>query len=252
MKANGLRVWFVGVLLVGSSILTADTAEAALTTNSWNDGSSKWELGANWSAGVPSLANAIDFVSGGFPVGARTITIDPDTVFSNVINGCMTISNLTVSGTALAPNSVFINNVNVPAGNTTMTILNSLTISSHGAVSITNSVLKVAFLGGSLSDDGFMQLNTGTIIVTNGLLSIGRNGSGTFIMSDGTVLASDVAVADQASSQGSFTIAGGTNKFQFFSMGGLANAIADAIGVRITDLPITPEKIVKALKERKS
>ena len=36
------------------------------------------------------------------------------------------------------------------------------------------------------------------------------------------------------------------------SMGGLANAIADAIGVRIKDLPITPEKIVKALKGSKS
>jgi 4-hydroxybenzoyl-CoA reductase alpha subunit len=32
------------------------------------------------------------------------------------------------------------------------------------------------------------------------------------------------------------------------SMGGLANAIADAIGVRFKDLPITPEKIVKALR----
>jgi len=32
--------------------------------------------------------------------------------------------------------------------------------------------------------------------------------------------------------------------------GALANAISDAIGVRITSLPITPEKIVKALKEK--
>jgi hypothetical protein len=29
----------------------------------------------------------------------------------------------------------------------------------------------------------------------------------------------------------------------------VANAIFDAIGVRITDLPITGEKIIKALKE---
>jgi CO/xanthine dehydrogenase Mo-binding subunit len=28
----------------------------------------------------------------------------------------------------------------------------------------------------------------------------------------------------------------------------IANAIADATGVRVTKLPITPEKIVKALK----
>jgi xanthine dehydrogenase molybdenum-binding subunit len=30
----------------------------------------------------------------------------------------------------------------------------------------------------------------------------------------------------------------------------VANAVYDAIGVRIRDLPITPEKILKALKEK--
>ena len=35
------------------------------------------------------------------------------------------------------------------------------------------------------------------------------------------------------------------------SMGGLANAIADAIGVRLKDLPLTPEKILKALREKR-
>jgi len=33
--------------------------------------------------------------------------------------------------------------------------------------------------------------------------------------------------------------------------GAIANAIYDAIGVRIHDLPITPEKIVAALKLKK-
>ena len=32
----------------------------------------------------------------------------------------------------------------------------------------------------------------------------------------------------------------------------IANAVADAIGVRIPDLPITPEKVVNALRERAS
>jgi len=35
-------------------------------------------------------------------------------------------------------------------------------------------------------------------------------------------------------------------------LGAIANAIADAIGVRIFDLPITPEKILNALKNKKS
>ena len=32
----------------------------------------------------------------------------------------------------------------------------------------------------------------------------------------------------------------------------IANAVADAIGVRITDLPITPEKVLAALEAQKS
>ncbi len=32
-------------------------------------------------------------------------------------------------------------------------------------------------------------------------------------------------------------------------MGALANAIADATGVRVKELPITPEKILKGIKE---
>jgi CO/xanthine dehydrogenase Mo-binding subunit len=34
--------------------------------------------------------------------------------------------------------------------------------------------------------------------------------------------------------------------------GSIANAIYDAVGVRITELPITPEKILKAIKEKKA
>jgi CO/xanthine dehydrogenase Mo-binding subunit len=32
----------------------------------------------------------------------------------------------------------------------------------------------------------------------------------------------------------------------------IANAIADAVGVRIYDLPITPERVLRALTEKKS
>lgn len=34
------------------------------------------------------------------------------------------------------------------------------------------------------------------------------------------------------------------------TLAAIANGIYDAVGVRIKDLPITPEKILKALKER--
>ncbi len=33
-------------------------------------------------------------------------------------------------------------------------------------------------------------------------------------------------------------------------LGAIANAVADAIGVRIFELPITPEKVLKAIKEK--
>jgi len=36
----------------------------------------------------------------------------------------------------------------------------------------------------------------------------------------------------------------------FATIPALANAIYDAIGVRITSLPITPEKILRALREK--
>ena len=34
-------------------------------------------------------------------------------------------------------------------------------------------------------------------------------------------------------------------------LGSIANAIFDAIGVRMTDLPITPQKILKALEKQR-
>jgi xanthine dehydrogenase molybdenum-binding subunit len=32
----------------------------------------------------------------------------------------------------------------------------------------------------------------------------------------------------------------------------IANAVYDAVGVRIRDLPLTPEKVLKALKEKRA
>ena len=35
------------------------------------------------------------------------------------------------------------------------------------------------------------------------------------------------------------------------ALGSIANAIYDAVGVRMTELPITPQKILKALEEQR-
>ena len=34
-------------------------------------------------------------------------------------------------------------------------------------------------------------------------------------------------------------------------LGSIANAIYDAIGVRMTELPITPERVLRAIKEKR-
>ena len=41
-----------------------------------------------------------------------------------------------------------------------------------------------------------------------------------------------------------------TNGFQVIYIFAIANAVEDAIGVRIKELPITPDKIIKALSAR--
>lgn len=50
---------------------------------------------------------------------------------------------------------------------------------------------------------------------------------------------------------GAFGAKSGGEIFSLLGTVTIANAVADAIGVRITDIPLTPEKILQALKEKK-
>jgi len=50
---------------------------------------------------------------------------------------------------------------------------------------------------------------------------------------------------------GPYGAKGGTSFFGMGAFSAIANAVYDAVGVRIKDLPITPEKILKALKEKR-
>lgn len=203
-------------ILVFGLLVTAGSAHAALTTNSWNDGSSKWELGANWSAGVPSPANAINYVTGGgIPIGPRTITIDVATVNSNVGNNCLTISNLVIGGTLIAPDTLFLNNANNTPGNIGLTILNTMTLSSHGFLSITNSRLA---LDTALYNDSFITLNTGSVTCTNTLAVIGNNGGGTLNVQDGAWTATGVTftyLGLNPGASGTLNLSGGTASFSF-------------------------------------
>ena len=207
MKTNSYRLGLIGGLLACGIVLTGQTAQAVLTTNSWLLFSGKWENGANWSAGVPASSNAVNVISNGL---SGTATIDTATVTQHVINGCMTISNLVVGGLG---RTLFLNNANNTPGNIGLTILNTFTITSGGTLLITNSDMKVALVGGALSDDGSALLNTGTIIVTNGALYVGKAGVGSFAVSNGTLLAADVHVANDPGSVGTLTIGGGASTF---------------------------------------
>jgi len=49
---------------------------------------------------------------------------------------------------------------------------------------------------------------------------------------------------------GPFGAKGGGESVSSSGLAALANAVADAIGVRIPDLPLTPQKILNAIKEK--
>jgi hypothetical protein len=203
-----LKLWFIGTLAASNWL----AASAALTTNSWNDGSSKWELGSNWDHGVPSLTHSLTLVTGGIPIGGKVITIDVVTVSSNLINNCLTVSNLTVGGNAQSPHTLFLNNSSDSPGTIGLTVNNTLTISSFGALSITNSYLYTSQRpsGPGVFNDGFVLLNTGTLITSPGTLTIGHNGAGRMTVQDGLWTAAGIAVGNSPGSQGTLTISGGS------------------------------------------
>jgi hypothetical protein len=216
---SGFLTTIIAVLLVTAF---SPAARAALTTNSWTDGSSKWETGGNWSLGVPPSTNgqsAIVITN----AGGNVVTVDAATVLSNAINGCLTISNLTVSANTLQ----MTNAGTAPP----LRVLNSFIITSGGSVSITNSVLGVGSgSGGLFRIDGTVTLQDGSILATNSGINpvntlIGDSGIGGMTVSNGTWLARDVIVGLLAGSSGTLRIAGGTNQiFEFLSVGGNANA----------------------------
>jgi autotransporter-associated beta strand protein len=108
-----------------------------LSTNSWIAGNGTWETGTNWSSGAaPSLADSADLITN---AGNNTVTIDASTVLSNAIIGCLTISNLSIAGTANSTNTLFLNN----AGTTTpLQVLGTvLTLETNGAVVVNNSAV---------------------------------------------------------------------------------------------------------------
>jgi hypothetical protein len=143
MKAKMVRLSLIGALLAWHWFLFPDPSSAQIT-NTWQAlGGGKWESGANWDHGVPSINFAQHRLTTVAALNSVAI-IDSATVLSHVMNGCLTISNLTIQGGGrpIFPTStLLLSNANYTPGNIGLTILKSLNINAGGSVAITNSRL---------------------------------------------------------------------------------------------------------------
>jgi hypothetical protein len=197
------------IFLLVSLIVTPSAVTLAQTTNSWIDGSGKWETGTNWSqATAPSISDAAEFITN---ATSKTVTIDGLTSAGSPAT--MTISNLTISSLATS-NTLLLNK----AGTITpLRVLNNLAINSGGVLVITNSALLVNGLaGGGIGDDGAVSLNSGSLLITNAATVVGVVGQGSFINRGGTWLALDVFVGDFPGARGMVVFAAGTNTLSGF------------------------------------
>jgi hypothetical protein len=181
------------LILVGAAFVS--TANAVLTTNSWSDnsrGSFKWETASEWSLHVPtSTAQSCVLITNnisGFGIPPRIVTIDATTVLSNAINGCMIISNLTMSiPSAINRTELFLNNT----GDSPLYVLGAMSISNQCILLITNSILsfpETDLAPYPLGVDGTVLLESGTIDADgSGSYSevVGINSSGTLTVAGG-------------------------------------------------------------------
>jgi len=201
-----VRFAVVGMILIVLLGVHPDTR--AESTNSWIAlGGGKWETNSNWSLGTPSINNGIVVVSSP-PSLASTIIIDGLTAGS--FPGSMTISNLLVErGGGLMHPSTRLSLTN--AGTVTpLSILDTLTITSGGTVSITNSALLVRGLVYGVYDDGFLELDSGMLTCTNAYVYVGYTGFGQMTVNNGLCQGGYVSVGELTGASGTLTVAGGT------------------------------------------
>jgi filamentous hemagglutinin len=173
--------------------------------NSWiNVSSGKWEIAGNWSAGVaPSITDLADVIAN---ASNKTVTIDATTALSNTVNGCMIISNLTVSAPLGATNMLFLNNAGTA---TPLSILDALTIGTNGTVVVGNQSVVQAFsnlLVGVGGGTGALTITpSGTVTVTNASANaVLEVRSGTLSLDGGTVTVNQLVLTNGANSQFAF------------------------------------------------
>ena len=208
MKTIIRRFFLLGLLVVTANALTHPASAAPI--NSWSStADGKWEIGSNWSTGAPPNSAEAILITNTAPAMAffaKTVTIDSNT--SGSFPSTMTVSNLTISGPGLVHNTLALVNAGsiIP-----FRMLDTLSISSGGIVTVTNSVLQMDGINSNFApDDGAVVLNTGTINTTNVFSAIGYVAKGFFTVLDGTWLADGVVIGYNPGSGGTLTISGGT------------------------------------------
>ena len=223
-------------LLVVVAALAIPSARGALTTNGWtNSNGDKWETATNWSSGTPSLANADLGITNGFTplVLSKTITIDATTASSSP--GSMTISNLNISAPKVTiglqqhqgHNELLIQDTAL----TPFRILNTLSLSNGGVISVSNSTVRLDGTGVIvvLYNDGSINLSTGTLVWSNKIAELGVNGQGTITISDGIVLSGASEIGENPGAAGTINLAGGTNVSDGYMLVGYANGATGTV-----------------------
>ncbi|HUJ08456.1 MAG TPA: hypothetical protein VL171_00375 [Verrucomicrobiae bacterium] len=223
-------------LLVTIAAFAVPLARGALTTNEWTSSyGDKWEAATNWASGTPSFNNAVVGITNGFAplVLTKSITIDGTT--ASIAPGSMTISNLILSApkVTLPPsqrqgrNELLIQN----AASISFEILNTLTLSNGGVISVSNSNVRVDGASGFvvLYNDGSINLDTGTLIWSNKIAELGVNGQGTLTISNGMVLSGASEIGENPGASGTINMAGGTNVSDGYMFVGYAGGSTGAV-----------------------
>jgi hypothetical protein len=222
MRANLLRVGCIITIVLSACFVSEETTQAALTTNSWSGSvGGKWEDSADWSEGAPSVTQAVVFLSN-VVVDQPAITTTIDATTAGTFPSTMTISNLVIGdATIIASHELILSDTSVFAP---LRVLNSLFVTNHGSIYLTNSTLCIDGPPASSSSEGAFGIEGSVTVDADATLiaqtttnliafgeAVGVNGSGTLIISGGTNLVglSSLVLGQNVNSFGNVLITGG-------------------------------------------
>lgn len=211
------------VLALGVSVAMLVQSATAATNNTWNNGTTDWNLGTNWSSGTKAGSGDIAIFSS--VSGNQTINLNGNQAVSGLsfthvgnttlASGTPTTSTLNIGADGIAVSAGgAVNpgiNVNVAlSANQTWTVdgVNLLAVGSGGKT-ITNNGFNISIAGNSTVAVTGALTGTGGV-VKNGINVLAFYGANTF--SGGVTLNSGKLRMDSATAlgTGTLTIAGGT------------------------------------------